>query len=266
MRVGIACGGLEHVRRGYEAASRELFEALSGHVDVILFKGSGRSAPHEVVVGCVKRDFLARFMNPERAFYWEQISFAVALMPHLIWNRVDIIHYFEGNVGNALARFIRWAGLKTKLLFCNGGAYSPNFRPELLIQQVSKEGMDAALKYGVAKERMYLVPHGIATERFTVTEGREILRQRFGLPHDKLVLLALSALDKQIKRLDYVIREVAALKDESLFLCLAGQPTAETAELERLASELLPGRHLFLTVPRAQVPELLGTADVFVHA
>jgi 1,2-diacylglycerol 3-alpha-glucosyltransferase len=267
MRVAIACCGLEHVRRGFESASRELFNALSGRADVFLFKGSGESAPNEIVVPCLRRDFLQRFMNPQRAFYWEQISFAIALVPYLFLEQIDIVHYSEGNVGNALARFMRWTRSRAQLLLCNGAPYNPRtFRPELFIQQVSKESLDLALECGIAPERMHLVPHGIAPERIRLTFARETARQSFGLPMDKLLILSMSALNKEHKRLDYLIREVASLHDDTLFLCMAGEPSAETGELEKLASELLSGRHLFLSVPRSRIPELLAAADLFVHA
>ena len=266
MRVVIACCGLEHTRRGYEAFSRELFAALSGHLDVTLCKGSGKRHPHEVVVPCLRRDFLMRFMNPGRAFYWEQITFAVALIPYLMLKRIDIVHYSEGNVGNALARFLRWTGMRTKLLQSNGGPYHPrHFRPEVFIHQVSNDGLDQAVAWGISPARTYLAPYGINADNFRPSLTNEAAREQFGLPRDKFLILALSALSSQHKRLDYLIREVSALEDESVFLCMAGEPTAETNGLRELASKLLPGRHTFITVPRARIPELLVTADLFVH-
>ena len=265
IRVAIACCGLEHVRRGFESVSRELFTALSSQTDVILFKGSGKKGLNEIVVPCLRRDFLERFMNSRRAFYWEQITFAVALLPFLIFKRIDIVHYSEGNVGNALARFLRWTGSRTRLLQCNGGPLDPGaFRPEVFIQQVCKAGMDQALEFGISPARMHLIPHGIAAEKFRETEDRKKLRARFGLPQDKFLILSLAALNKEHKRLDYLIKEVAALHDPSVFLCMAGEPTSETDELRALAAGLLPGRHTFLTVSRDKVPQLLAAADIFV--
>jgi glycosyltransferase involved in cell wall biosynthesis len=267
MRVAIACCGLEHVPRGFESFSRELFSALTGRADVVLFKGSGKSGPNEIVVPCLRRDFLRRFMNPERAFYWEQITFALALVPYLMLKKIDIVHYSEGNLGNALARFLRWTGSRARLLQSNGGPLLPGaFRPEPFIHQVCKTGLDQALEYGIPSERMYLIPYGIFPERFRVTEARETVRPRFALPQDKFVILSLAVLNKEHKRIDYLIREAAALRDDSVFLCMAGEPTHETPELRQLAAELLPGRHTFITVPRARIPELLAAADLFVLA
>lgn len=265
MRIAIACCGLEHVHRGFESFSRELFSALGGSIDVVLFKGSGKPGPNEIVLPCLRRDFLEHFMNAERAFYWEQITFAVALVPYLILKRIDIVHYSEGNLGNALARFVRWTGSRLRLLQSNGGPIHPRaFRPEPFIHQVCKAGFDQALEYGIPPGRMRLLPYGISPKQFRVAEAREAIRLRFSLPPDSFLILSLAALNRGHKRLDYLIREVSALCDASVFLCMAGEPTHETPELRQLAAELLPGRHTFITVPRAAIPELLAIADLFV--
>ena len=267
MRVAIACCGLEHVHRGFEAFSRELFTALTGRADTILFKGSGKSQPNEIVVPCLRRDFLARFMNPLRAYYWEQITFTIALIPYLILKKIDILHYSEGNMGNFLARYVRWTGLRVRLLQSNGGPINPShFSPEVSIHQVCKDGLDQAIEFGIAPARMRLLPYGIDLERFRPTEPVKAIRERLGLPPDQFVILSLAVLDKQHKRLDYTIREVAALHDDSVFLCMAGEPSSETTELQELAAKLLPGRHVFITVQREAVPELLAAADLFVLA
>jgi glycosyltransferase involved in cell wall biosynthesis len=267
MRIAIACCGLEHVRRGYESFSRELYDALSAQADVVLFKGSGKRSSREIVVPCLRRDFLVRFLSPGRAFYYEQITFALMLLPYLLMKKIDVLHYSEGNLGNALARFIRWTGLKVTLVQSNGGPYHPiHFRPEVIIHQVCKDGLDQALAYGINSDRMFLIPYGINPERLKANGDKGTYRDRFGLPRNKFIILSLAALNKEHKRLDYLIREVAALEDDSLYLCMAGEPTSETGELEQFAAECLPGRHRFLTVPRVRVPELFKAADLFVHS
>jgi glycosyltransferase involved in cell wall biosynthesis len=265
MRVAIACCGLEHIRRGYEAVSQELFDTLSGHVDVVLFKGSGTRRPNEIVVPCLRRGFLEHFMNPELAFFWEQVTFTLALVPYLFFVKVDIVHYSEGRVGNLLARFLRWSGSRIKLLQSNGGPLHPgHFRPEVFIHQVSKQCLDEAIAWGIDPARMHLVPHGIDPERFRATVTRHVARQALSLPQDKFLILSLAALNMHHKRIDHLIREVAAVHDDSVFLCMAGEPTFETPDLRELAAKLLPGRCAFMTVPRNGIPELLAAADLLV--
>jgi glycosyltransferase involved in cell wall biosynthesis len=267
MKVAIACCGLEHVRRGYESCSRELFGALSGRANVTLFKGSGKRAENEVVVPCSRRDWLGRILEPNRAFYWEQVTFALALFPLLRAGKIDLVHFSENTVGNVLARLVRKAGLKVKLLQSNGGPLHPrHFRPEVNIHQVCQSSLDLALSYGISPGRMYLAPHGIQSSQFSTTLSQAETRRSFGIPIDKFVILSLAALNRTHKRLDYLIREVAAIRDSRFFLCMAGEPTSEQPELELLARQLLPGRHMFLSVPRAAVTQLLSSADLFVLA
>jgi glycosyltransferase involved in cell wall biosynthesis len=187
------------------------------------------------------------------------------LFPLLFLKKIDIVHFSEGRVGNVLARFLRWSGSRVRLLQSNGGALDPHhFRPEVFIHQVSKWGFDEALESGIDPARMRLMPHGIALEQFCVTKPRGITRQGFGLPIERFIILSVAALNMHHKRLDYLIREVAALQDNTLFLCMAGEPTFESAKLRELAAELLPGSHAFMTVSRAKIPELLAAADLFV--
>lgn len=267
MRMVIACCGLEHTRRGYESFARELFGALSGQVYVKLCKGSGKRRRNEVVIPCLRRDFLARFVGSQTAFRWEQITFAFALFPYLILKRIDLVHYSDGTVGNVLARLLRLTGSRVKLLLSNGGPYSAeHFGPEIFVHQVCAECEQDALAFGIAEQRMHLVPYGINPGDFRLGEGKELARAECGLPNDKFVILSVAALNRSHKRLDYLIREVAALRDPSVFLCMAGQPTPEASELKELAAELLPGQHLIVSVPRARVPALLAAADLFVLA
>ena len=136
MRIAIACCGLEHVHRGFESVSQELFNALNGRADIILFKGSGKRRPNEIVVPCLRRDFLQRFMHPLRAFYWEQVTFAIVLIPYLIVNKIDVVHYSEGNLGNVLARHLRWTGSRIKLGHPTAHPHHPgHFPPEAYIHQ-----------------------------------------------------------------------------------------------------------------------------------
>ncbi len=267
MRIAIACCGLEHIRRGFESVSDEMFRALTGHVDVVLFKGSGKRRKNEIVVPCIRRGFLAHFMNPDLAFFWEQVTFTIALIPILLFVRVDIIHYSEGRVGNLLARYLRWTRSRTKLLQSNGGALDPqHFRPEVFIHQVSQWGLDQALACGIDSARMRLVPHGIDPEKLHSVNSKMAAREALSLPRDKFIVLSLAALNTHHKRLDYLIREVAALADDSVFLCMAGEQTLETPKLAKLADRLLPGRHAMISVSRDRVPDLLAAGDLFVLA
>jgi glycosyltransferase involved in cell wall biosynthesis len=98
-------------------------------------------------------------------------------------------------------------------------------------------------------------------------EERRSLRARLGLPADRQLVLAVAALSFHHKRLDYLVREVAALPPPRPHLLMLGQRETETPLLLELADSLL-GRdgYTVRTVPKAEVAEYYRAADVFAHA
>ena len=56
MKIALLCSGLGNVHRGHEVFARDLFDLLSGTVDITLFKGGGGEATAlEVVVNNIPR-------------------------------------------------------------------------------------------------------------------------------------------------------------------------------------------------------------------
>jgi 1,2-diacylglycerol 3-alpha-glucosyltransferase len=259
MRVAIICTGLDHTRRGFETFSSGLFGALFGHLDVILFKGSGRRLPGQVVVPCLRRDV------SERSYLLEQRTFAVSVFPRLLLGKFDLVHYSDPSLGNALWHLRRWTRARMPLLFSNGGpSYPWSFKPDTYIHQVAPVHYKEACRSGMASDRMHLVPYGINIEEFIPHSSKLVVREKFGIPADSIVVLSASALNISHKRLDYLIQEVESL-GENYFLCMAGERTDETERIKELASAILPGRHLILSLDRSEMPELFSAADIFVH-
>src|SRR5713226_3667439 len=58
VKIGIACSGLDHIRRGFETFAEDLFRMMQTEkdLDVVLFKGNGRRAPREEVLWNIPRD------------------------------------------------------------------------------------------------------------------------------------------------------------------------------------------------------------------
>jgi 1,2-diacylglycerol 3-alpha-glucosyltransferase len=261
MRVAIICTGLDHTRRGFETFSSGLFSALSGHIDVTLFKGSGRREPGQVVVPCLRRNGFS-----EKSYLLEQRTFAISVFPRLLLGHFDLVHYSDHALGSALWHLRRWTGARIPLLFSNGGpSYPWWFKPDTYIHQVAPTYYDAACRSGIAPGRMHLVPYGIKIEDFVSLDSKSSARAKFGIPMDATVVLSAAALKLTHKRLDYLVKELAALKESNYFLCMAGERTDETVQLEALASDILHGRHLFLTLDRREMPTLFSAADIFVH-
>jgi UDP-glucose:(heptosyl)LPS alpha-1,3-glucosyltransferase len=121
------------------------------------------------------------------------------------------------------------------------------------------------MEFGLSANRLFLVPYGLDPDQFSpqTRAQRNQTRQELGIPEDALVVLTVAIIDRQTKRIDYLIKEMARL-DTKTWLLAAGQKTEETLALEGEANRLLAGRCRFVSWPQDKVPLLYGAADVFV--
>lgn len=103
-----------------------------------------------------------------------------------------------------------------------------------------------------------LIPNGIDPVRFRPGAAS---KAELGLPVDRPVVLMVSALEPG-KRVIEAIHAVAGVPDT--FLLVAGDGPLRD-EVDRLASELLPGRFLRRTFKHEQMPDLYRSADLFLH-
>ncbi len=95
---------------------------------------------------------------------------------------------------------------------------------------------------------------------------RERLRAELGIPSGMPIVLSVGNIDAHVKRMDYVVRECAALQ-RPIFLLLLGQQDAGSRAIRLLASEKLGSqRFAILTVPRHAIYDYYALSDVFVLA
>jgi glycosyltransferase involved in cell wall biosynthesis len=90
------------------------------------------------------------------------------------------------------------------------------------------------------------------------------LRSQFGYSDNDWIVICVAAWNTHHKRIDYVINEVAQMRNENVKLLFCGHPEPETPILKKLAHEKLPGRVQWLTLGEKEVQEALHAADVFV--
>lgn len=263
MKVALVSIGLGHILRGFEAFTRSLFHALrqqAPSLEVTLFQGGGRSKGQQVVIPHFPR-------GDTHAILLQQRSFALFLYPWLRRGGYEIVHYNELVMGSALFHLRRYFGGKFKLLYCNGAPSPPvhyHHRCDFA-QMLTGPMYEEARDFGLLPERLFLIPYGLDSQRFTpqTKAHRSETRGELGIPEKAKVVLTVAALKREHKRLDYLIKEVAAL-DEPVWLLAAGQRTEDTPFLEEEAQRLLPGRWRFVSWPHTSVHRLYGAADVFV--
>lgn len=275
-KVFLLCAGLGRINRGYESFTRECFDALVGkpELDLTLFKGGGQSEGRQVKLRCLPRSTrLAAWLGGKlkKDAYWvEQLTFTLSLLPHIRRSRPDVIYYSDSTVGYLLWYWRRLTRRRFALLLSNGGPLFPPFRRCDLVQQLAPNHLEAALKAGQPAETQELLPYGIQMEpdRTPLPPGESAaLRASLGLPQDRAIVLSVGAVNKWHKRMDYVVREVAALPEPKPYLVLLGQQDEETPEVRTLAEALLGAdNYQIRTVAYQEVARYYQAAGIFVLA
>lgn len=271
MKLALVCPTVGQTQRGYERfftdLHRELRTALAPH----LFKGGGHAGERESVLAHLSRTgVLSRLCGRRlawRRYQLEHLSFAARLAPALQHGGFDLVHVIDPPQLRHLLRLRRLGLWHGRLLFTQGGPEI--IEPGLEVDHVHCLTSDVLWRMqtlGVPIRRLTLLPVGIARERFTATATRDELRRRHGLPADAFVVLCLGAVNRQHKRIDHVITELAAANSH-LHLWLDGglQPDGDPALLMQ-AQAVLGARFRHTQVASAKVGDLLALADVLVSA
>jgi glycosyltransferase involved in cell wall biosynthesis len=281
IKVFLLCSGLGHVKRGYESFTRECFDVFSqvDYLDITLFKGGGKSSKKEITLWNLPREkwttlqisqLVGSLTRRNDSYFTEQLSFFVSLLPYIYVGKPDVIYFSDESLGDLLWHWRRRTKQSYKLLFCNGGPTSTmhNIVRWDHVHQIAPIHLQAALDIGLPSQKQSLVPYGINmpsnVQILTPTE-RDALRSRLGLPEQRPLILSVAAIDKSRKRLDYLIREVAALPEPRPYLLLVGQQTEESPEIFQLGNELLGADNFQIrTVTHNEVKNYYEIADAFV--
>jgi len=276
VRVFLPCTGLGREARGFETFTRSCAAAMRGvhGAELTVFGGGGvLEAPERRVASLSRRGATAAVLGAvlrRDPYFVEQATFAAAFLPALVGGDPDVVYFADLNLGNALWHWRRLTGQRYRMLFYNGGATTQPFTRCDLVQQVSPEHLEAARARGEAMEREVLLPHGATIARDFAPAGaaeRARTRTALGVPVSGALVLSVGALDASVKRMDYVIREVASLPSPRPHLLLLGTETAETPVLRRLATDALgAGGCTMATVPQAAALDAYRAADAFVLA
>jgi glycosyltransferase involved in cell wall biosynthesis len=285
MKIAIASSGLGHITRGVEAWAQETFKALREiKVDVELFggpdwKGEGQSLfafRRDSRITRILARILPGFMwrwGLKSTYGWEQFSFWLALWQKLSVNRFDILHVQDPMVA-FWCRFFREHGLvRTREILAHGTEEPPWFLSQFpFVQHLSPWHLEH-VRENIEEENVhfwYVIPNLVDTEIFKPCRKDEkiMARVKFGLPADAFIVGTVSAVQKTHKRIDYAVKEfrrfvLLAGESAKVHFVIAGASTEESKEIkERVAG--LPGITVLLNLPRADMPVLYNSMDVFV--
>lgn len=270
LRIALLCSGLGHIVRGHEVFARDLFDLLTGSVDITLLKGAGSGLINEIVIPSVPRTstvldqikvqvaphWAASVRDQERSRI-EHETFAYGALVHLLSGGYDVIHCLEQEVANIVFDnrhlFIRIP----KVLFSNGGAIPARRLPRCdFVQEHTERNLAQS-----ARHKAFMIPHGVNLIRFKPDTGSDF-RQRHGIPADAFLLISVGTVGVNHKRMDHVIREVAPLP--GVHLLIVGQESSETPAIKALGQALLGERVTFTKLPHDQLPQAYAAADAFV--
>jgi glycosyltransferase involved in cell wall biosynthesis len=270
MKIALLCSGLGNIHRGHEVFARDLFNLVGDAVDITLFKGGGEPSVRERVIDNIPRDsaYLDHIhvsVSPK----WESAvreqertrieaeTFAYAALKPLLEGGFDVIHCLEKEVCNIIYDHRHLFKDTPKIVFSNGGAIPAWDLPHCDFVQ---EHTEHNLRYS-AKKKAFMIPHGVDLKRFN-PQVESDFRALHGIPQDAFVVISVGTICYWHKRMDYVIKEVAAMKD--VYLLIVGQESRDTPEIKELGKRLMGDRIVFTTLPHDELPKAYAAADVFV--
>jgi glycosyltransferase involved in cell wall biosynthesis len=276
VRVLFCCTGVGIMNRGIESFFREAFDGLRGMEDVqtVLIKGAGVATPDERVAWTLPRTgrlaaFVGRLAR-RTASVVEQWSSLPSVVRQIREFRPHVVYYSDANLGMLLYRLRRRIGVPFRLLFSNGGPCHPPFVRTDFVLLVAPPYYEEALAAGEPPEKHFFVPYGINVPNEAPNcdpAAKREIRRRLSLPMDRPIVLSVGWISATHKRMDYVVREVAALPPPRPFLMLLGAIDASSREIVELGRELL-GADGFAarSIPYAEVTGYYQAADCFVLA
>lgn len=271
IRVFFPCTGLGRQRRGFETFTLECARALADddRLELTVFAGDATPEIPVRILRNLPRDsrgaaWLA-LLHRRGGYFSEQLTFFLSLLPHLIRGRPDVVYFADLNLGNFCWHWRRISRQRFTLLFYNGGLTTKPFTRADLVQQLTPEGLAEATTRGEDPARQVVLPHGVRVPAALPPRITGEVRRALGLPVDRPIVLSVGLLDAETKRMDYLIREMAALPAPRPFLCLLGAESLESPSIRALANELLGERNVLIrTVPSEVVSSYYRAADLFM--
>lgn len=272
VRVYFPCTGLGRQLRGFETFTLECANALRDdpRVALTVFSGARVAGVDTRVLWNIPRSSaLARLLGRairRDAYFIEQLTFFLSLLPALVVGRPDVVYFADLNLGNLCWHWRRLTRQRFTLLYYNGGPTTQPFTRTDFVQQVTPAGLESAIARGESAARQSVLPHGMHVPATLPARITGDARRALGLPADRPVVLSVGMLDSAYKRMDYLIREVAALPAPRPFLCILGADGPDADAVRALAHDLLGDGVLLRAVPHESIGEYYRAADLFALA
>ena len=267
MKVLFALPGFHRCERGAEVALLSVADALASAGTEVTVMGSGPARPATqysfIEVPSIRREHFERYpaLPPLRSeTAWEDMTFAIALMRDYRPGDYDAVVTCSFPFTHWALR--RPAKRKPLQIFVTRNGDWPAFSNDAEFQTFHCDGLACTNPdyYSRNKDNWdcALNPSGNDLERFSPGPSE---RERLGLPHDRPIVLMVSALIESKRVLDGI--KATAELDNAVLVVAGDGPLRD--EAEALASQLLPNRFLRVSLPASDMPALYRSADIFLH-
>jgi len=273
-RIFILSSGRGKIKRGFEAFSQDLSDKLEeANYDVFL-AGGGESKARDLPIAHLNRSTYGAkalaFLLGIHPFSVQNITFFIGILPKLFHYKPSVLYLGEPVLYHCLSKWRKWTRQSFAMVFFTGGRTIPApFDARDFVHLVTPELEKRATDTGISATHQIFLPHFLILNKephFLSSEQKQKEKVRLGIPEGVKVILSVGAIDKSVKRMDYLIEEFSMLEKKS-FLVILGEQEFETPEIEELAQRLLPSNNfLILTVERSQVNPFYQIADAFCLA
>ena len=269
MRILFALPGLHRVDRGAEIAFLSVASELSRAGDEVTLIGSGPprpDAPYRYIQ--VRSSARERFERWPRLpvfrseTVWEEATFVPGLLRAFEPAAYDVTVTCAFPFTNWVLRRPVASGRRPAHIFVTQNGDWPAYSKKAEFRFFDCDGLVCInpdyFKRNEKNYRSALIPNGVDSQRFTPGPAE---RKRFGFPADGPIVLMVSAMIAS-KNVDRGIRAVSGIPGATLVVAGDGPLRSE---LQKMASELLPGRYRQVRVSPDDMPALYRSADVFLH-
>jgi glycosyltransferase involved in cell wall biosynthesis len=273
IKVLLSCTGVGTANRGIESFFRECFDGLHGTagLSLTLLKGDGPDTIDEHRVMCIRRNSKAagifgKLIN-RTPYTVEQMTSLLPIAWQIRQRRPDVVLTSDWNMGTRLVRYRNWVGGHYRVIYSNGAPLPPPYPQWDHVQHVTPFEYEIALKAGESVERNSMVPYGInVPDGDPVTDPvvRLELRRKLNLPVDRPIVLSVGWISASLKRMDYLIDEMARLPTPRPYLVMLGSIDQTSVPIIAQATEKLGTENFTArSVPYEQVKDYYPAADLF---
>jgi hypothetical protein len=258
--------------RGYENSSHNLFLNLQQEPDLEahFFQGQGKNEKNIKTVPSFAHNRLVWWLGNKifnDTYVFEYIIFALSFIIYNWFNHQKFDAYYtqEPRVAKTFYQLKKFLIGKPKIVFGMGVKMTPEHYVNICdrAQIVNIEHFNRAIKEYPESNKFRLIPNPPAESKIynkekTISELRNI----YEIKTEK-VIVAVGAINKGIKRMDYVVNEIGKL-DDSWTLILLGK-LQETSILNQ-GIKLMGSRIKHFFLPPEKVSEIIYMSDMTVLA